>query len=117
MFHHSNVRLPAGVERVLSWLVMTPRLHGIHHSVVEREFDSNYSSGLAVWDVLHGTRRANVPQDAVTIGIPAIRDLDAIRLGRTLALPFEGPAPLWRLPDGSIPERAPLSTPTARLAR
>ena len=117
MFHHSNVRLPVSVERVLSWLVMTPRLHGIHHSIVEREFDSNYSSGLAVWDVLHGTRLANVPQQAVTIGIPAIRDLDEIRLGRTLGLPFEAEAPPWRLPDGGVPERAPLPTPTERLAR
>ena len=115
MFHHSNVRLPVHVERALSWLVMTPRLHGIHHSIVEREFDSNYSSGLAVWDVLHGTRLANVPQDAVTIGIPAVRDLAEVTLPKTLSMPFRW-SPPWRLPDGSVPTRGPLPTPTGRLA-
>ena len=69
-FHHSNVRLPRGLERWLARLVVTPRLHGIHHSVVRSERDSNFSSGLAVWDYLHGTVRTNVPQQRITIGLP-----------------------------------------------
>jgi sterol desaturase/sphingolipid hydroxylase (fatty acid hydroxylase superfamily) len=57
MFHHSNVELPFGVERWLCKIIVTPRMHGIHHSVVPEELNSNWSSGLMVWDWLHGTLR------------------------------------------------------------
>jgi hypothetical protein len=55
-------------------LILTPRMHGIHHSIVERETNSNWSSGLTVWDWLHGTLRLNVPQADVTIGVPAFQE-------------------------------------------
>ncbi len=51
--------------------LLTPRMHGIHHSMVADESDSNWSSGLAIWDWLHGTVRLNVPQDAIEIGVAA----------------------------------------------
>jgi sterol desaturase/sphingolipid hydroxylase (fatty acid hydroxylase superfamily) len=60
------------MERWLSRLVVTPRVHGVHHSVVREERDANFSSGLAVWDDLHGTRRA-YGRDSVTIGLPRAR--------------------------------------------
>ncbi len=115
-FHHANLRLPIRVERWLSRLLVTPRLHGIHHSVVAEETGSNYSSGLAVWDYLHGTRRANVPQQAVTIGVAAYRDPAELTLPKVLAMPF-GPEkePMDRLPDGTRPERAPTAEPADRL--
>src|ERR1051326_886517 len=71
LFHHSNVELPIRWERVLNKLLVTPRMHGIHHSVVERETNSNWSSGLTIWDWLHGTLRLNVPQQEIKIGVPA----------------------------------------------
>src|SRR5690242_13050343 len=74
LFHHSNVELPTEVERWLVRFVVTPRMHGIHHSVVHGETDSNWSSGLTVWDWLHGTLRLDVPQQEVTIGVPAYRE-------------------------------------------
>jgi sterol desaturase/sphingolipid hydroxylase (fatty acid hydroxylase superfamily) len=49
-------------------------MHGIHHSVVPEETGSNWSSGLTLWDWLHGTLRLNVPQGAITIGVPAYRE-------------------------------------------
>lgn len=69
MFHHANLRLPARLDALLSHLVVTPRLHGIHHSQRQEERDSNWSSGLSVWDRLHRTLRVDVPQDAIKIGI------------------------------------------------
>jgi sterol desaturase/sphingolipid hydroxylase (fatty acid hydroxylase superfamily) len=54
-FHHSNVGLPEWLDRALALAVMTPRLHGIHHSAREEQRSSNWSSGLSVWDRLHGT--------------------------------------------------------------
>jgi sterol desaturase/sphingolipid hydroxylase (fatty acid hydroxylase superfamily) len=59
-FHHSNVRLPKDFEEKLQKLLVTPRLHGIHHSTEETEMNSNWSSGLSVWDKLHGTFRSDV---------------------------------------------------------
>ncbi len=70
LFHHSNLRLPLGLERALALLVVTPRQHGIHHSDVPVEMDSNWSSLLNVWDRLHGTLRLDVPQDTIRIGLP-----------------------------------------------
>ena len=64
------------------------RLHGIHHSNFEEETNSNWSSLLSIWDYLHRTIRLNVPQEAITIGVPAYRDPGEVRFGKLLALPF-----------------------------
>ncbi len=88
MFHHSNVNVPLGIERILNHLIVTPRMHGIHHSMIEEETNSNWSSGLTIWDRLHGTLRLNVPQSEITIGIPAYRDPEEVKLSSILQLPF-----------------------------
>jgi sterol desaturase/sphingolipid hydroxylase (fatty acid hydroxylase superfamily) len=89
LFHHSNVRLPRVVEAKLSAYVITPRMHGIHHSVVRQERDSNFSSVLTLWDVLHGTVWIDMQRDGVTIGLPQFREDEDVTLRKTLALPFE----------------------------
>src|SRR5438552_9658212 len=88
LFHHSNVELPVGVECWLCRLIVTPRMHGIHHSIVPEETSSNWSSGLALWDWLHGTLRLNVPQEAITIGVPAYRLPEEVTLPHVLTMPF-----------------------------
>jgi sterol desaturase/sphingolipid hydroxylase (fatty acid hydroxylase superfamily) len=98
LFHHSNVELPEGVERWLSVLVVTPRLHGIHHSAREDETNSNWSSGLTVWDWLHGTLRRDVPQGAITVGVPAYRRPEDVTLPRVLEMPFGPQRPTWEWP-------------------
>jgi sterol desaturase/sphingolipid hydroxylase (fatty acid hydroxylase superfamily) len=98
LFHHANLRLPARFERRLGRLIMTPRLHGIHHSTVRDETASNWSSGLVLWDWLHGTLRHDVPQRAIAIGVPAYRDPGELRLPGLLALPFRAQRPAWAPP-------------------
>jgi sterol desaturase/sphingolipid hydroxylase (fatty acid hydroxylase superfamily) len=88
LFHHSNVRLPIEVERRLNLLLVTPRMHGIHHSTVRAERDANWSSGLSLWDRLHGTLRLNVPQAKIEIGVPVYRDPEELGLFELLKLPF-----------------------------
>jgi sterol desaturase/sphingolipid hydroxylase (fatty acid hydroxylase superfamily) len=105
-FHHSNWRLPIGIERILNWLIVTPRMHGIHHSIVRRETNSNWGTIFCWWDKVHGTLRRDVPQDDITIGVAAYRDERELTLGKLLALPF-GKQREWRLPNGEQPERAP----------
>jgi sterol desaturase/sphingolipid hydroxylase (fatty acid hydroxylase superfamily) len=85
-FHHSNVRLPLRLERWLSWIVTTPRLHGIHHAQDPWLRNANWSSGLAIWDVVHRTRLASAPQPI--IGESSLADASDVRLARMLALPF-----------------------------
>jgi sterol desaturase/sphingolipid hydroxylase (fatty acid hydroxylase superfamily) len=105
LFHHSNVELPVGVERRLNPFVVTPRMHGIHHSAVKEETNSNWSSGLTLWDRLHGTLKLNVPQDEITIGVPAYRDPEEVGLVDILKMPFGEERPTWRLPGGGRPAR------------
>ena len=88
LFHHSNVCLPARFEKALSWLVMTPRLHGIHHAREPALRDTNWSSGLTLWDILHGTRKTDVPQESIRIGIEGFTQPEQVRLGRMLLLPL-----------------------------
>jgi sterol desaturase/sphingolipid hydroxylase (fatty acid hydroxylase superfamily) len=88
LFHHSNMRIPAGFERVLVKLVVTPRMHGIHHSDRRGEAFTNFSSLLSVWDRLHRTLLLAVPQAAVTIGVPAYSRPEDVTIGRILVLPF-----------------------------
>lgn len=101
MFHHSNLRLPINFERRLNRLIVTPRMHGIHHSIVREETDSNWSSGLTLWDYLHGTLRLNVPQEEITIGVPAYRQPEEVGLLQILVMPLTAERPAWLLPgDG-----------------
>lgn len=88
MFHHSNVELSPELERRLAKFIVTPRLHGIHHSIVEDEVNSNWSSGLTIWDRLHRTLRIDVPQAAITIGVPAFLNPEEVALPEVLEMPF-----------------------------
>jgi sterol desaturase/sphingolipid hydroxylase (fatty acid hydroxylase superfamily) len=99
LFHHSNVKLSKNTERWLGRWIVTPRMHGIHHSIVEGETNSNWSSGLTVWDWLHRTLRPDVPQRAVTIGVPAYRPPEAVTLPKILAMPFIRQRPTWQAPE------------------
>lgn len=108
IFHHSNVRLPIKFERRLNRLLVTPRMHGIHHSIVREETDSNWSSGLTVWDRLHGTLRLHVPQDEITIGVPSYRAPAEVELWKILAMPFGEERPAWFYTEDSRPARKSL---------
>ena len=87
-FHHSNTRLPRGFENLLNKLIVTPRMHGIHHSVKREQTDSNYSVIFSFWDRLHKTARLKVPQEQVVIGVPAYSDKKELTIGFLLKLPF-----------------------------
>lgn len=103
MFHHSNVRLPLQWERWINRVLVTPRMHGVHHSNLPEETNSNWSSGLTLWDWLHGTLRLNVPQKDIGIGVPAFQDTRSVALRRLLTMPFEEQPDYWRFPDGREP--------------
>jgi sterol desaturase/sphingolipid hydroxylase (fatty acid hydroxylase superfamily) len=99
MFNHGNVRLAQRVDRMLRWIVVTPEMHRVHHSVVPRETNSNFGFNLPWWDRLFGTYRAQ-PQaghEAMTIGIEQFRDPRELRLDRMLLQPFRDDDRLYPL--------------------
>lgn len=99
LFHHSNLALPERIEWMLARFVTTPRMHGIHHSAVHDHTDSNWSSGLALWDHLHGTFRLDVPQAEITIGVPAYRAPEETRIAASLIMPFGDQRDAWMPSD------------------
>jgi sterol desaturase/sphingolipid hydroxylase (fatty acid hydroxylase superfamily) len=113
LFHHADLRLPLRVERVLQWFVVTPRVHGIHHSSVREETHSNWSSGLTLWDWLHRTLRLDVPQPAIAIGTAGYRDPRELGFSALIAMPFGAQRSAWLTPR---PSRQ-LRPPVARRAR
>lgn len=87
LFHHSDVRLPPALERRLALLLTTPSMHDIHHSAVRDRTDSNWSSGLSVWDRLHGSLRLDL-DSAIPIGVPAYAPGEAA-IESSIRLPFQ----------------------------
>ncbi len=94
MFNHSNVRLPERVDRVLRWLIVTPDMHRVHHSILPVETNSNFGFNLSLWDRLLGTYRPQpaAGHEGMTIGIELFRDRRELWLDRLLTQPFRGPA-------------------------
>lgn len=87
-FHHSNQNIGIKTERMLNKIIVTPRMHGIHHSSRKNETDSNYSVIFSFWDRVNKTVKLDVPQDKITIGVPAYRDPNELTVGQLLKLPF-----------------------------
>ena len=105
MFNHGNVRLPRRLDAVLRWIVVTPEMHRVHHSVERRETDSNFGFNLPWWDRLLGTYRPDpaAGHEGMVIGIPAFRDPAELRLDRMLLQPLRSPATASS--DGDRPSR------------
>jgi sterol desaturase/sphingolipid hydroxylase (fatty acid hydroxylase superfamily) len=90
MFNHSNVALPARLEPLARWIVVTPQMHQVHHSIERTETDSNFGFNLPWWDRLFGTYRAKpaAGEERMTIGLAIFRDTAELRIVRLLTQPF-----------------------------
>lgn len=88
LFHHANLRLPGVWDERLSLLFTTPKMHGIHHSDLREVRDSNWTSGLSVWDRLHGTFRADISQSELSIGVNDSKAERDVPLRHALTAPF-----------------------------
>jgi len=92
MFNHGNLRIPVEIDRVLRFIIVTPDMHRVHHSVVIRETNSNFGFNFPLWDRLFRTYR---PQPAaghekMVIGLSQFRDHKLLTFPRLLLLPFTG---------------------------
>jgi sterol desaturase/sphingolipid hydroxylase (fatty acid hydroxylase superfamily) len=116
LFHHANVAVPVAVERWLCRLIVTPRMHGIHHSIVQDETEANWSTIFSWPDALHRTLKLNVPQQVLTIGVPAYREPRELTLWQLIAMPFRRQRPTWQLPGDGQPARGALPGTASHLA-
>ena len=71
LFQHSNIALPERIDKVLRVLIVTPRIHWVHHSSIKQETDSNYASLLSVWDRLFGSFRLRDNPQEIIFGLGA----------------------------------------------
>jgi len=99
MFNHSNVFIPASVDRVLRLIFVTPDMHRVHHSIIPKETNSNYGFNLPWWDRLFGTYRAQPVEGhtGMTIGIEDFRSSRDLRLDLMLLQPFKGKVGIYPL--------------------
>ncbi len=107
MFNHGNVRIAPRLERALRWIVVTPEMHRVHHSIRVRETNSNFGFNLPWWDRLFGTYREApaAGHERMTIGIEQFRDARELRLDRMLLQPFRGGPGPYSGPGAAEPER------------
>ena len=91
VFNHSNAYIPESVDRALRWVIITPDMHRIHHSVDRTETDTNYGFSVPWWDRLCRTYRAapRGGQLGMVIGLKAYRAIRSLGFLRLLAMPFE----------------------------
>ena len=90
LFNHANIRVARWLEPVLRWLVVTPDMHRVHHSIHRDETDSNFGFNLPWWDRIFRTYRAQPRDghDGMTLGIEEFRDEKELKLWRMVAQPF-----------------------------
>lgn len=88
LFSHANVSLGPRLDGWARWVLVTPDMHRIHHSVIESERNSNYGFCLAVWDRLLGSYTP-AAKGTLDIGLASWRDAKSVAtLPGALTMPF-----------------------------
>jgi sterol desaturase/sphingolipid hydroxylase (fatty acid hydroxylase superfamily) len=106
VFTHSNVRLPAWLDRALRLVFVTPDMHRVHHAAHRPETDSNYGAVFSIWDRAFGTYRRLPPETLATLrlGLGDCPEPRARSLLWLLALPFRGAPGTARLQPRISPQ-------------
>jgi sterol desaturase/sphingolipid hydroxylase (fatty acid hydroxylase superfamily) len=74
LFHHSNLKLPHKLERALSFVIVTPSIHWVHHHAKRIDTDSNYSTVLSVWDRIFSSRSTTVRTVDMPMGVERVAE-------------------------------------------
>ena len=90
-FSHSNITLSEKLDRLLRFVIVTPDMHRIHHSVEKMETSSNFGFNLSIWDRFLGTyiQDAKREQPKITIGVDQFRTSEEVSLKNLLLMPFK----------------------------
>ncbi len=89
IFHHSNIRLPNGFEKIIQSVIISPRLHQLHHSRKLKELNSNYGTILSLWDRLFKSFTKIDYRNNPKLGIPNYNDQTKQSIRNLLILPFQ----------------------------
>ncbi len=73
-FHHANLSIGEKAEAIVRVFIVSPIMHKLHHSVEPREFSSNYSSILSLWDRLFGSWTTTAAPRDIVLGLRVYRD-------------------------------------------
>ena len=92
-FHHANIGLPEWMDRLLRLAIVTPAMHKVHHSRVQPETDSNYTSLLSFWDRLFGTFRLRDDPRTIRFGLDGLDQKGDQTLAGLIKTPFSGARP------------------------
>jgi len=87
-FNHANLKLPSWVERYVSWCVVTPGMHRVHHHHTQPYTDTNYGNIFSIWDRLFGTF-AKLNAGAIVYGLDVYHKHDE-NIGDLLKVPVDG---------------------------
>ena len=79
LIEHGDVSLPVRLERRLSFGIVTPSLHRRHHSIDEKDLNTNFGTVFSVWDRMFGTFRYGSSADRLTTGLPGGRPIGTLR--------------------------------------
>lgn len=87
-FNHANIRLPKKLDHVLSFVIVSPDMHKVHHHLKLPYTDTNYGNIFSIWDRILGTF-ARMKNEEIIYGIDTYPDVDSnSRIGKLLKLPF-----------------------------
>ncbi|MBL7825655.1 MAG: sterol desaturase family protein [Saprospiraceae bacterium] len=96
-FNHANVNFPVWAEKILGFLIVTPRMHRVHHHYVLPFTDTNYGNIFSVWDRLFGTY-AEMENRQIVFGIDThMAPEEQANIGTLLKIPFQP----YRQPEGA----------------
>lgn len=96
-FNHANIKLPKWLDKAISWVIVSPDMHKVHHHYTQPFTDSNYGNIFSIWDRIFGTFKTLSP-DKIVYGIDTHmlpKENDAI--GNLFSIPFQP----YRAPKGS----------------
>ncbi len=88
-FEHANIKLPAKLDRFLQWVIVTPNMHKIHHSIDEVESNSNYSNIFSFWDRLFSTYRTKQDYNSIAYGLDYVHENEHRSFWKLLKLPLK----------------------------
>lgn len=86
-FNHANIKMPRRLDKLLSYIVVTPNMHRVHHHYARPETDTNYGNLFPFWDRLFGTY-SNMPVEQVQYGIDVLKGHNDEDLKDLLTIPF-----------------------------
>jgi sterol desaturase/sphingolipid hydroxylase (fatty acid hydroxylase superfamily) len=87
-FNHANLRLPLWLDNAISWIIVSPNMHKVHHHYMQPQTDSNYGNIFSIWDRLFGTFNYT-PIEQIRFGLDVLDDATDEQLKYQLKIPFD----------------------------